>query len=82
MTLHTQEQTIEHTRLDFHCPTVNQDVQIDRSFAIRVSRAGKRLGRTAADTNCSHKDVCGIAQPGDAGTVYDWGRCAYLHPQG
>ncbi len=77
MTLNTQE----HTRLDFHCPTVDQDVQIDRIYAIQVSRAGKRMGRTAAETDCSHKDRCGIATQGEAGTVYDWNRCAWVRPQ-
>ncbi|HRD98881.1 MAG: hypothetical protein JNK55_00300 [Rubrivivax sp.] len=77
MTLNTQE----HTRVDFHCPKVDQDVQIDRIYAIQVSRAGKRMGRTAAETDCSHKDRCGIATQGEAGTVYDWNRCAWVRPQ-
>jgi hypothetical protein len=77
MTLNTQE----HTRLDFHCPVVAQDVKIDRIYAIQVSRAGKRLGRTPSETDCSHKDQCGIAGQGETGTVYDWGRCAWVNPQ-
>lgn len=77
MTNNTQEQT----RLDFHCPVVDQDVKIEQTHAIRVSRAGKRLGRTIAETDCSHKDRCGIASQEPTGTVYDWSRCAFVQPQ-
>jgi|JI6StandDraft_1071083.scaffolds.fasta_scaffold146097_2 hypothetical protein len=73
--------TQEHTRLDFHCPMVNQDVKIEQTHAIRVSRAGKRLGRTVSETECSHKDRCGIAHEEPTGTVYDWTRCAFVQPQ-
>lgn len=73
--------TQEHTQLDFQCPLVGQGVKISQTHAIRVSRAGKRLGRTVAETECSHKDHCGIARQEPEGTVYDWSRCAFVHPQ-
>jgi len=60
---------------------VNQDVKIEQTHAIRVSRAGKRLGRTVSETECSHKDRCGIAHEEPTGTVYDWTRCAFVQPQ-
>lgn len=72
--------TQENTTQDFHCSLAQQTVMIDRTFEIRVSRAGKRMGRSVADFNCSGKNTCGIASQGEGGTVYDWSRCVFQHP--
>lgn len=72
--------TQEIATMDFNCPAAGKLVVIHSSYAIRVSRAGKRLGRQAAQTDCSNKDHCLIATTTANGIVHDWDKCVYLHP--
>jgi hypothetical protein len=74
------ETTQETSTMDFNCPAAGKLVVIHSTCAIRVSRAGKRLGRQATETNCSNKDHCLIATHTDGGVVHDWSKCVYLHP--
>lgn len=74
--------TQENTTQDFNCPRAGQSVQVEQTFDIHVSRAGKRLGRKVIANACSHMDQCGIASSGPSGKTYDWSQCAFLHPQG
>jgi hypothetical protein len=46
--------TQEIATMDFNCPAAGKLVVIHSTYAIRVSRAGKRLGRQATETDCSN----------------------------
>ena len=70
----------ESVSVDFSCVLAGKTVLIDRTYTLRVSRAGKRLGRELSSTDCSNKDDCVIATHTAAGTVYDWAKCIFLHP--
>lgn len=72
--------THESISLDFTCAVVGKTVLIDRIYTVRVSRAGKRLGRELSSIDCSHKDSCAVASHSASGIVYDWSRCIFLHP--
>jgi hypothetical protein len=72
--------TQEIATMDFNCPAAGKLVVIHSTYAIRVSRAGKRLGRQATETDCSNQDHCLIATHGPEGVTHDWAKCVYLHP--
>jgi hypothetical protein len=72
--------TQEIAKMDFNCPAAGKLVVVHSTYAIQVSRAGKRLGRRATETDCSNKDHCLIATHTAQGVVHDWARCLYLNP--
>ena len=70
----------EGVSVDYACALAGKTVLIDRTYTLRVSRTGKRMGRALSAVDCSNKDHCVVASHTADGTVYDWSRCIFLHP--
>lgn len=70
----------ESIKIDFPCGAVGKTVEFERQYVIRISRAGKRLGRDTVGTDCTGKDKCQVRQQSGQRTEYDWTLCVYLHP--
>lgn len=73
--------TAESVEINFSCELVEKIVKFEIQYAVRISRAGKRLGRDTVKTDCSNKDDCRVADHSGPQTTYDWSQCIYLHPQ-
>lgn len=70
----------EHVASDFSCPRTGGTVTFHREYTVLFTGSGKHRGRRLAQTDCTHKNQCGVAvQQGDE-TTYEWARCAFLHP--
>lgn len=65
----------------FECPVLPGPVTIVREFTVRLSTSGEELSRFVAQTDCTSKDLCGIATHSTMSTSYDWSRCAYRQAQ-
>lgn len=68
----------ESTTLQFQCPLVSRNVQIDLEHRILSDRSGRVVSRVIAKTSCSDMNNCPVATHHAMSSSYDWSKCAFV----
>lgn len=65
--------------IPFQCSLASREIEIVRTYKVRIDRRGVEQARVVAGTRCSHMDDCEIASPNASGSSsYDWARCSFM----